>query len=132
MRQLNLRLIAIGLLALAAVQLQPNPAQACIKFDRTAEMTLVDDAIASYKTPAARKAMLRALRKEMSFFRDKPNPTSDDTLQYHWLATEALKLIGQQRVMATGRPKLDVGVFKASKLPNLAQPANDPIAIPRC
>ncbi len=132
MRQLNVRLIAIGLQALAAVQLQGGPAQACAKFDRTAEMTLIDDAIASDKTPDPRKAVLRALRKKMSSLHDKVNPTSDDTIQYNWLAIEALRLIGEQRVVATGRPNLDVGVFKASKLPKLAEKANDPIAIPHC
>ena len=60
------RLIAIGLLALAAVQLQSRTAQACIKFDRTAEMMLIDDAIASDKTPHPRKAVLRALRKDLT------------------------------------------------------------------
>lgn len=132
MRQLTIRLIATGLLALAAVQLQPNLAQACVKFDRSAEMTLIDDAIASDKTPEPRKAVLRALRKEMSFLRDKPSPTSDDTIQYNWLAIEALKLIGEQRVVATGTPNLDVGVLKTSKLPKLSQKASDPTAIPRC
>ena len=132
MRQLNLHLIAIGLLALAAVQLQPKAAQACIKPDRAAELTLIDDAIASDKTPDPRKAVLRALRKEMSFLRDKTNPTSDDTIQYNWLAIEALKLVSEQRGVATGTPNLDVGVFKKSKLPKLAQRGNDPIAIPRC
>jgi hypothetical protein len=36
------------------------------------------------------------------------------------------------RIGPTGKPKLDVGVLKTSKLPKLAQSANDPIAIPRC
>src|SRR5581483_1514092 len=117
MRKLNVRLIAIGLLALAAVQLQPKPAQACVKFDRAAEMTLIDDTIASDKTPDARKAVLRALRKEMSFFRDKEKPTSDDRIQYNWLAIEARKLINEERVVATGKPGLDAGVFKTKKLP---------------
>ena len=81
MRQLSKRLIAICLLALAAVQLQPTAVQACVKFDRAAELTLIDDAIASDQTPDPRKAVLRALRKEMSFFHDKPEPSTDDTIE---------------------------------------------------
>jgi len=129
MRQLTTRLIAIGLLTLAAVQLQPKPAQACV--DRTAEMTLIDGTIASDRTPEPRKAVLRALRKEMSFLRDKASPTSDDTIQYNWLAIEALKLINEEPGTARGKPSIDIGVFKTSKLPKLTKKANDPIALPR-
>src|SRR5947207_1701489 len=117
MRQLTTRLIAIGLLALAAGHLQPSPAQACIQFDRAAETALIDEMIAADKTAPAQKAVLRALRKEMIFLDAKKHPSRDDTLESHWLLTEALRLIGKGRIVATGKPQLDVGVFKINKLP---------------
>ena len=132
MRQLNLRLIAIGLLALAAVQLQPKPAQACIKFDRAAEIALIDEAIEAPKTPASDRAVLHALRKEMVFLLDKENPGSEDLISYHWLVTDALKRIGKQRVVWNGKANLDIGVFKTNKFPQLSERANDAIVIARC
>lgn len=115
MRHLSIRLIAIGFLAVAASAQQPGAAQACIKFDRAAEMALIDDAIVSDKTPAPQKAVLRALRKEIHFFRSRTAINSNDIVQHHWLTTEALRLIGKQRIVWNGAPDLDVGVFKQAK-----------------
>jgi hypothetical protein len=132
MRQLITRLIVIGLLALAAVQLQPSTAHACITFDRAAELALIDDAIASDSASDQLKRLLRTIRRGLTFINELPNPTSNDALEYHKLVTIALESIDKQRIPATGRPNLDIGVFKDNKLPKLTEPGNDPIAIPRC
>src|SRR4051812_44723265 len=99
MRRVAVRLFAIGLLGLAAAQFHTAAAQACIKFDRTAEKALIDEGIASAKTSEANKAVLRAIRKEILFFRDKKRVNGEDILQHHYLTTEALKLLGKERIV---------------------------------
>jgi hypothetical protein len=108
-------LVAASLLALGLMNFSADKASACIKFDRGAEMALLDEAIASSKTSEPNKAVLRALRKEILVFRAKSAITSDDVVQHHWLTTEALKLIGKERIVWNGESELDVGVFKQTK-----------------
>ena len=52
--------------------------------------------------------------------------------KYHHLVTIGLEAIDKHRIPAAGQPNLDIGVFKTNKLPNLAEPGNDPIAIKPC
>jgi len=115
MRLVTIRLIAIGFLALGASAQQPRAAQACLKFDRAAEMALIDQAIASDKTPEADKATLRTLRKEMDAYRNKTTVDTKDIVENHRVTTAALKLIGKERIVWNGPPDLDVGVFKHTK-----------------
>jgi hypothetical protein len=93
------RLLAAGLLAAGLSQLSVVQAEACIKFDRAAEMALIDAGIAADATSEAHKAVLRAIRKEIFYFRNKKSLTSEDILQNHWLTTEALKLLGKERIV---------------------------------
>lgn len=95
--RVTIRLLMLALLGLSAGQLSAGSAQACIRFDRPAEMALIDGAIAAPETPDWNKAVLRALRKEMVVFESKTG--SDDVLQYHWLVTDALKRIGKERIV---------------------------------
>jgi hypothetical protein len=101
------RLLAACLLVAGLSQLSVGRAEACIKFDRAAEMALIDDAIAAKTTSDPKKAVLRALRKEMVVFREKQSQTSDDILQHHWLTTEALKLLGKERIVWQGSDEAD-------------------------
>lgn len=96
------RLLAAGLLAAGLCQLSTAKAEACIKYDRAAEMAAIDDGIAATTTSDPNKAVLRAIRKEMIAVRKKKSLTSDDFLQHHWLTTEALKLLGKQRIVWQG------------------------------
>ena len=113
MRHLVIRLIAIALLAVAASQLQPRAAQACIKFDRAAEMALIDKAIASRRTSAANKAALRGYRDEMIALRERTD--SRAIAEHGEVTTKALALIGKQRIVWRGTAGLNVGVFKHTK-----------------
>jgi hypothetical protein len=95
------RLLAVGLLAAGLSQLSVVEAEACIKFDRAAEMALIDEGIAAKTTSEPTKAVLRAIRKEIFYFRNKKSLTGEDILQNHWLTTEALKLIRKERIVWT-------------------------------
>lgn len=97
--RLTNRIFAVAAFALAASQFQVGTAHACIKYDRGAEMALIDEAIGSSKTSDPDKAVLRALRKEIFVYRNKKSFTSDDFLQHHYLSTEALKMIGKERIV---------------------------------
>ena len=118
------RLLAACLLAAALSQLSAGRAEACIKFDRAAEMALIDDAIAAPKTADPTRAVLRAIRKEILVFHSKTSLTSDDILQHHWLTTEALKLIGKERIVWQGSDEADsVPVKSRVKSAAKAQPS---------
>jgi len=101
------RLLAAGLLAAGLSQLSVMRAEACIKFDRAAEMALIDEGIAAKTTSEPSKAVLRAIRKEIFYFRNKKSLTSEDILQNHWLTTEALKLLGKERIVWRGSEEAD-------------------------
>ena len=57
------RLLAAGLLAVGLSQFSVGKAEACIKFDRAAEMALIDEGIAAKTTSEPSKAVLRAIRR---------------------------------------------------------------------
>jgi len=97
--RLDVRLIAIAAFTLAAIQFHTGQARACIKYDRVAEMALIDAAIKSENTPAAYKTTLASLRKDILVLRNKNAPTSNDVSRHHDLTTTALKLIGKQRIV---------------------------------
>ena len=96
-----MRRVAIATVFCLLAGLFAGRAEACIKFDRDAEMAIIDEAIAAPKTPEWDKTVLRALRKEIVFFRDKNSWTSEDVLQIHWLTTAALKSLGRERIVWT-------------------------------
>ena len=68
------------LLALAAVQLQPSTARACIAFDRSAELALIDDAIASDSSSDQLKRLLRTIRRGLTFINELPE-TDDEQVR---------------------------------------------------
>src|SRR5262245_19600999 len=115
MRRVILHLIAIGFLAAAASAQQPRAAQACIKFDRAAEMALIDQAIASDKTSEADRTTLKAYKTEILALRKRAETESDAIYLHGRATTKALELIGRTRVVWTGAYDLDVGVFKQTK-----------------
>jgi hypothetical protein len=100
MRCLTARLIAIGLLA-AGFGLLAGRADACIRFDRATEAHLIDRAIAAPATPAAQKAELKGLRQKM---RASRGATSEQMVAYHNAVSQALKLLGRERIVAQDIP----------------------------
>lgn len=110
-----IRLIAIGFLALGASVQQPGAAQACTKFDRAAEMALIDQAIAADKTSEADRATLKAFKAEILALRKRAETDSEAIYLHGRTTTNALELIGRTRVVWTGDYELDVGVFKQTK-----------------
>src|SRR5882724_4911584 len=113
MRRPTNHLAAVALLALAASQLWAGSAQACIKFDRTAEITLINEAIAAQDTSDANKAALSSARTKLDALAAKTDSRS--RAEYGEIVWDALALIGQKRVVWTEKPELDVGVFKRTK-----------------
>ena len=115
MRRVTIHLIAIGFLAVAASALDPGAAQACIKFDRAAEMALIDQAIVSDKTSEVDRATLKAFKTEILALRKRAETDSEAIYLHGRATTRALELIGQTRVVWTGPAELNVGVFKQAK-----------------
>lgn len=113
MRRLAIRSFILALLALAASQLHTGAAQACIKFDRAAEMALIDKAIAAPGTSDTNKAALKSARTKLVALAGKPD--SRNRAEYGEIVWDALALIGEKRVIWSGQPELDVGVFKKTK-----------------
>jgi hypothetical protein len=135
MRRLTIRLAAVALLALAASQLHVGSAQACIKFDRAAEMVLIEQAIASPATSEANRTELKALRSEILDLRKKAETESEAIYLHGRVTTKALALLGKERVVWNGPPELDVGVFKKTKSTKGAQRTADAPAagaVPAC
>ena len=131
MRRLTIRLLAICLLGAGSSQIVTGAAHACIKFDRGAEIALIDEAIMSPATPDAKKAALKAYRIEMTALSSRTDGESIG--KYGSAAKAALKLIGQDRIVWNGKAgKLDVGVFKDNSVPTLAARGNIPVATPAC
>jgi hypothetical protein len=126
MSRLAIRLLAIGLLGLAAAQFHTTSAQACIKYDRAAELALIDEGIASPKTSEANKAVLRAIRKEIFFFHNKKSHDSEDVLQNHWLTTKALELLGRERIVWTFPEDTPVNQLTRNTKANVAGAAIQP------
>lgn len=71
-------------------------AQACMSFDRVAEMRLIDDAIASRGTSEVNRAELVAFRDIMLA---STGYESKNVVSYHNAATRALRLIGKERIV---------------------------------
>jgi len=116
---LAIRLFAAALLAVCFIHAQTNTASACIKFDRGAEMALIDEAIASPQTPAENKSALKAFRAEILALRKKTE--SESIARHHVVTTKALNLIGKERIVWRAPDKLEVGVFKDRQMPKLAK-----------
>lgn len=121
--RMTARLLAVCLLAAGLNQLSAVKAEACIKFDRPAEMVLIDEGIASPKTSDSSKAVLRALRKEIIYFQNKKSPNSEDLLQNHWLTTEALNLLGKERIVWTAPENTPVQQLTKSTKGKMAESA---------
>src|SRR5947199_226478 len=109
MRQLTTRLIAIGLLALAAGHLQPTAAQACIQFDRAAEMAVINRAIASPRTASKTKAALVELRQQLVALQQKDAWDGDDGRRHGEMIRNALSLLGKQRIIYRGAVDQEAG-----------------------
>jgi len=120
---LAIRLFAAALLAVCFIHAQTNTASACIKFDRAAEMAAIDEGIASSKTSEANKAVLRAIRKEIFFFRNKKSHDSEDVLQNHWLTTKALELLGKERIVWTAPDDTPINQLTKSTRGKMAESA---------
>jgi hypothetical protein len=101
MRCLTTRLIAMALLAAGLGLLLAGTADACIRFDRAAEAHLIDRAIAAPATPAAQRAELKGLRQKM---RANRGNQSEQMVPYHNAVSQALKLLGRERIVAQDVP----------------------------
>ena len=108
MHQLTRRLLAAGLLALAATQL-PTAAQACIKFDRAAEMAVINRAIAAPRTAAKTKAALTELREQLVTLQSKDTWEGDDLYRHGEMIRKALSLLGKQRIIYRGPVEEEAG-----------------------
>lgn len=89
------RLLAICVFGLGAVA-QTGTAEACIKYDRVAEVRTIDRAIASPETSAAQKAELKSLRQKM---RSNRGTSSEQLIAYSDAVTQAMKVIGKNRIV---------------------------------
>jgi len=101
MHQLTRRLLAVGLLALAATQL-PTAAQACIKFDRAAEMAVINRAIASPRTATRTRTALAELRQQLVASQKKDVWEGQDGYRHGEMIRKALGLLGKQRIIYRG------------------------------
>src|SRR5690242_20186685 len=99
MRHLAIRFCAASMLATAMLSLQAGSAAACIRFDRAAEMALIERAIASSRTPNSKKQRLRELKDEIVAVQNRSATSAQDVGRNHTLTTEALALIGKKRVV---------------------------------
>ena len=91
MRRLLLHAAALALLGAGFA----GSAQACMSFDRVAEMQLIEDAIASGDTTGTRKAELVEFREIML---DNTGYLGEHVVKYHNAATKALRLLGKDRI----------------------------------
>jgi hypothetical protein len=88
------RLLAICVFGLGVAQ--TGTAEACIKFDRVAEVRTIDRGIASPETSAAQKAELKSLRQKM---RQNRGTSSEQLVAYHEAVTQAMKVLGKSRIV---------------------------------
>jgi hypothetical protein len=102
-------LFGVGLLALAATQLLPTAAQACIKFDRAAEMAVINRAIAAPRTASRTKTALLELRQQLSVIQKKEIWKGDDVSRHGELVRKALGLLGKQRIIYRGPVEQEAG-----------------------
>jgi hypothetical protein len=93
------RLLAICVFGLGVAQ--AGTAEACLKFDRVAETRTIDRALASPETSAAQKAELKSLRQKM---RSNRGTQSEQLVAYHIAVTQALKLLGKDRIVLQDIP----------------------------
>jgi len=84
MRRLTSHLAAVTLLALVASQLHVSGAQACIKFDRTAETVLINEAIAAQDTSDANKAALSSARTNSVHWPERPTAEAAEHGEIVW------------------------------------------------
>jgi len=97
-RRLTIQAIAIGLFGVA---FHAGSAHACIRFDRVAEVRVIDHAIAAPDTPATQRAELKLLRHKMRMSR---GTSSEQLIAYHQAVTQALKVLGKQRIILSDTP----------------------------
>jgi hypothetical protein len=93
------RLLAICVFGLGVAQ--AGTAEACIRYDRVAEIRTIDRAIASAETSAAQKAELKSLRQKM---RANRGMQSEQLIAYHLAVTQAFKVLGRQRIVLQDIP----------------------------